>query len=263
MSESRIDEKMLNEKYEALLNGYIPDDLKDHILYDKISLLQKQNGVLENTILSLRHELTTLIAKQDSHIPFREVRNCRYTSMNSGLKKGVEPFDFEISQFSDKQSKVLEVVKKSSEGFSALINVRMDQFEHPERSIIKRYTRTLIPDSPSTKNSIDFKSNVLQSKISSLKIALGKTKNQKDQLDIENQKLLLQLKQAKEQLALCEENSSSKEVAYENKLKKLSHIISRLKDMPNLSDIIIKYEHEVSRSSKFHKRSRSSLHSNN
>ncbi|OMJ79736.1 hypothetical protein SteCoe_20163 [Stentor coeruleus] len=263
MSESKRDEKMLYEKYEALLNGFIPEDFKDDILYDKINLLQKQNTILENTILSLRHELTNLIGKQEYNISLRGLHSCRCSSLTSSLKKSIVSSEFEIPQFSDKSSKMFGTVKKTSEGINALINARRDQFENPGRSIIKRYSKGLIPDSPSTKGSLDFKAEILQSKINSLKISLGKSKNEKDQLEIENQKLLLQLKQAKEQLALCEENSSSKEVAYANKIKKLNYIISKLKDIPNLSELINKCEREVGKHLMNHKRSRSSLHSKN
>lgn len=39
MSGSKIDEKILNETYKTLLNGFILDDLKDFSLYSKIGLL--------------------------------------------------------------------------------------------------------------------------------------------------------------------------------------------------------------------------------
>ena len=111
--------------------------------------------------------------------------------------------------------------------------IRNDPFEQPGRTISKRFTRTLVSDSPSTKNSMEFKNEDVIAKINTLKIALGKVRNQRDQLDIENQKLLLQLKQAKEQLALSEENAAAKEVAYENQIRKLNFALGRLK--PNNS----------------------------
>lgn len=296
MEKTKSSEPMIYEKYEALLNGIIPSEYKDHILYDKISLLTKQNSMLENTILSLRHELSNLIARQDRLNTNQEVKSPKYVSVSSALKKSLEVSEFEISQFAELHSRALDAVKYSEEGFMKLVDkmksklfppnkkllefmgsvldqvqeirtqlaaihnyvtileynekalrdslnckedwpsksrshsaTRIDQFEQPEKIITKKYTRTLIIDSPSTKNSIDFKPDELQGRISTLKIALGKMRNQRDSIEIDNQKMLLQLKQAKEQLALCEENAAAREVAYKNKIKNLTSLISTLK----------------------------------
>lgn len=296
MEKTKINEPMIYEKYEALLNGIVPADYKDHILYDKISLLTKQNSMLENTILCLRHELSNLIARQDRLNTNQEVKSHKYTSVSSALKKSLEVTEFEVSQFAEIHSRALDAVKTSEDGFMKLVDkmksklfppnrklvdfmgsvldqvqeirsqlasihnyvtileynekalrdslnckedwplkgrshsvTRIDQFEQPEKIVTKKYTRTLIIDSPSTKNSIEFKPDELHGRISTLKIALGKMKNQRDSIEIDNQKMLLQLKQAKEQLALCEENSAAREVAYKNKIKNLTSLVNTLK----------------------------------
>ena len=293
-------ESMLHEKYEALLNGVIPESFKDHILYDKISFLQRQNNSLENTILSLRHELSNQVAKHERILQNSPEKASKYFTISSALQKTLDISEIEISQFSEVYSKAVAAVKKSNDGFSLIMSsmksklfppnetllecmggvmeqvneirgelealhnyisileyndsslrqslnsfetrpssnrskstIRNDPFEQPGRTISKRFTRTLVSDSPSTKNSMEFKNEDVIAKINTLKIALGKVRNQRDQLDIENQKLLLQLKQAKEQLALSEENAAAKEVAYENQIRKLNFALGRLK--PNNS----------------------------
>jgi regulator of replication initiation timing len=295
MEKLKNNEPMLYEKYEALLNGVCPAELKDHILHDKIALLIKQNSILENTILSLRHELSNMIAKQDRQASNME-NKAAYSPVSSALKKSLEVSEFEVSSFAEIHARALEAVKASGEGFTVLVDKmksklfppnkkllefmgsvldqvqeirsqlasihnyvtileynekalrdslncsetrcaksrshsasRVDQFERPEVIVSKKYTRTLILDSPSTKNSMEFKNDDLQSKVSTLKIALGKMKNSRDSIEIDNQKLLLQLKQAKEQLALCEENSAAREVAYKNKIKKLTSVMNSLR----------------------------------
>ena len=296
MEKLQNNDPMIHEKYEALLEGLIPSDFKDSILHDKVSLLIKQNSMLENTILSLRHELSNMIAKQDKIQVSPEQKPIFYSPISSALKKSLEVSEFEISSFAEIHYRALEAVKATGEGFTVLVDKmksklfppnkkllefmgnlldqvqeirsqlasihnyvtileynekalrdtikctetrcaksrshsasRVDQFERPEVIVTKKYTRTLINDSPSTKNSIEFKNEDLLGKVNTLKIALGKIKNQRDSIEIENQKLLLQLKQAKEQLALCEENSAAREVAYKNKIKKLAGVINGLK----------------------------------
>lgn len=296
MDLAKNNESMLHEKYEALLTGLIPDHYKDHILYDKIGLLQRQNASLENTILSLRHDLSHLTSPHKSVVP----KASKYFTISSALQKTLDISEFEISQFTEVYSKAISAVNKTSDRFSLIINsmkaklfppsekllefmgnvlgqvseirneldalknyvsileyndcslrdslnsyekkpsgnrsqsvIRLE-FEQPERTISKRFTRTLLSDAPSTKNSMEFKNDDAQVKINTLKIALGKVRNQRDSCDIENQKLLLQLKQAKEQLALCEENAAAKEVAYENQIRKLSYLLSQLKPRTHL-----------------------------
>ena len=296
MEKLKSNDPMMHEKYEALLNGLIPSDFKEGIMNDKLALMIKQNSMLENTILSLRHELSNMIAKHDRVQVGPEHKPAGYSPISSALKKSLEVSEFEISSFAEIHARALEAVKATGEGFTVLVDKmksklfppnkkllefmgsildqvqeirsqlayihnyvtileynekalrdtinctetrcpksrshsasRVDQFERPEVIVTKKYTRTLIVDSPSTKNSIEFKSEDLQGKVSTLKIALGKIKNQRDSIEIDNQKLLLQLKQAKEQLALCEENSAAREVAYKNKIKKLTSLINSLK----------------------------------
>jgi regulator of replication initiation timing len=322
MKDIKINDPMLYKKYEALLNGIIPEDYKDHILNDKISLLKQQNMILENTILSLRHELSSMIASQNS-ISYIQNDKKDYSGISLALKKCIETSEVEISHFNEVYVKALEAIKSCNEGFNLVINTmksrlfppdkkmldfintvigqvndikdqlisiqnyvamlefndksmrdsfnkyksntvrsqsttKIDPFEQPERLIAKRYAQTLI-DARSTKNSIEFKSDDMISKVNSLKITLGKIKNQRDQTEIENQKLLLQLKQAKEQLALCEENSAAKDVQYENKIKRLGHVIYRVRELPGLHEIVTRYEREVKKSKKSYKRSRSTF----
>ena len=321
---------MIHEKYEALLNGVVPEDYKDHILYDKISLLQKQNSNLENTIMNLKDELSNIKATKNFHLNNSEEQESKYCSISAAIKQSLDISEVSISQYSEVHSKALEAVKKSSDGFSLLMNtmksklfppnkklldfmntildqvheirgqlsaihnyltvleyndkslreslntydrspssnrshsaLRLDPFEQPIRALSKRFTRTLLNDSHSTKNSLEFKSEDAQTRINTMKIALGKIKNQRDQTDIENQKLLLQLKQAKEQLALCEENAAAKEVSYENQIKRLSNIIGKIKEIPNMADIVIRCEREINRTNKNYRRTRSTLHNNN
>jgi hypothetical protein len=99
----------------------------------------------------------------------------------------------------------------------------------------------------------------LQTKVNKLTLSLGKVKNQKDRAKIESEKILLQLKQTKEQLAIAEENAGARELAYENRIKKLSSIINKLKELPNIEEIITKYEKELDQGSKKHSRTRSSI----
>ena len=296
MEKLQNNDPMIYEKYQALLDGPIPSDLKDLILNDKVSLLIQQNSMLENTIFSLRHELSNMIAKHDRVQLSPEHKSTGYSPVSSALKKSLEVSEFEISSFAEIHTRALEAVKATGEGFKVLVDKmksklfppnkkllefmgnllgqvqeirsqlasihnyvtileynekvlrdtincteascaklrshsasRVDQFERPEVIATKKYARALIVDSSSTKNSIEFKNDDLRGKVSSLKIAFGKIKNQRDSIEIENQKLLLQLKQAKEQLALCEENSAAREVAYKNKIKKLMSLINSLK----------------------------------
>ena len=137
---------------------------------------------------------------------------------------------------------------------------RIDQIERGDREMPKRLCRNFILEiAPSNKHYVECRGDDIQVKFNKLKLSFEKVKNQKDRSEIETEKLLLQLKQTKEQLAFAEENASALEFSYENKIKRLNHIISRLKEMPKVEEMVQTFEKQMENMPKKHNRTRSNI----
>ena len=132
---------------------------------------------------------------------------------------------------------------------------RIDQIENFEP---KRFSKNLVLEM-NTFYKNDYKGDDLQAKVNKLMFSIGKIKSQKDRAEIETERLLLQLKQTKEQLALAEENAGARELRYEKRIKKLNSIINKLKETPFIEEIVNRYEEEFEKGSKKPSRTRSNI----
>jgi acyl carrier protein phosphodiesterase len=95
--------------------------------------------------------------------------------------------------------------------------------------------------------------------LNKMKLHNCRLKAQRDRAEINTERLLLQLKQAKEQIAMAEESAASRELALENKLLKANQLLARLKEVPNVEAAIMKFEQDCLRSAKKHGRTRSNV----
>lgn len=129
---------------------------------------------------------------------------------------------------------------------------RMDELLKVENS--KKLKNFVLDIAPKVKQKEEF-----SVKVNKLKLRICKLKNLKERAEIDNERLLLQLKQAKEQIAICEEEAANRELALEIRCQKLGAVISSLKDIPTVRPIVMSIEQQVYRSGKKHFRTRSGI----
>lgn len=103
------------------------------------------------------------------------------------------------------------------------------------------------------------KSDDFASKFNKLILRNCKLKNLKQRAEIDNERLLLQLKQAKEQIAISEEEAAGRELALEIKCQKMTTILQRLKEIPTVRHLVLGFEAEMQRSKKIHNRTKSGI----
>lgn len=96
-------------------------------------------------------------------------------------------------------------------------------------------------------------------KLNKLKLRICKLKNLKERAEIDNERLLIQLKQAKEQIAICEEEAANRELALELRYQKLMSVVVKLKEIPTIRPIVSGIEQQVYKSDKKHFRTRSGI----
>jgi hypothetical protein len=99
----------------------------------------------------------------------------------------------------------------------------------------------------------------IRDKINKLILRNCKMKNLKNRAEIDKERLLLQLKQAKEQIAISEEEAANRELALEIRCQNMAEILQRLKDIPSFKQIVLGIEAEVQRSKKIHSRTKSGI----
>lgn len=109
------------------------------------------------------------------------------------------------------------------------------------------------------KNELKEKSDNFASKFNKLILRNCKLKNLKQRAEIDNERLLLQLKQAKEQIAISEEEAAGRELALEIKCQKMTTILQRLKEIPTVRHLVLGFEAEMQRSKKIHNRTKSGI----
>ena len=108
-------------------------------------------------------------------------------------------------------------------------------------------------------NQIKEKSADFASKLNKLILRNCKLKNLKQRAEIDNERLLLQLKQAKEQIAISEEEAAGRELALEIKCQKMTTILQRLREIPTVRHLVLGFEAEIQRSKKIHNRTKSGI----
>lgn len=148
--------------------------------------------------------------------------------------------------------------KKNLTSRSVSVN-RMDEISKEDGDMMRGSKDFVLDIAPCVKMIGENRFDELKLKINKLKLSLCKLKNQRDRAKIDNERLLLQLKQTKEQLAIAEESASGREVSLENKVKELSQILYRLKENPKIEEIVNKFEEELAKTTKKHSRTRSNI----
>ena len=150
-----------------------------------------------------------------------------------------------LRQSLQKQEKTCQTTRSQSVS-------RMNELIKLENS--NRPKNFVLEIAPKVRKSMDF-----SVRVNKLKLRICKLKNLKEIAEINNERMLLQLKQAKEQIAICEEEAANRELALELRYQKLVSVLVKVKEIPTIRPIVLGIEQQVYKSDKKHFRTRSGI----